>query len=91
VDFYGNIQGHRGDQNFKERPTESTNLDPWGLSEYEPPTKEYTWAGPRPLFTYVVDMQLGFHVDPVQLEQGYPKSCSSIWAALYGLSGRGRA
>lgn len=25
--------------------TESTNMDPWGLSETEPLTKEYTWAG----------------------------------------------
>jgi hypothetical protein len=28
-------------------PTESTNLGPWGLTEHEPPTKEYTGAGPR--------------------------------------------
>jgi hypothetical protein len=23
-------------------------LDPWGISESEPPTKEHTWAGFRP-------------------------------------------
>ena len=41
-----------------------------GLSESEPPTKEHTWAGPRPLYTYVTDVQLGLHVGPEQLEQG---------------------
>ena len=29
------------------RPTESTNLGPWQLTETEPPTKELAWAGPR--------------------------------------------
>ena len=31
-----------------ETLTESTNLDPWRLSETEPPTKEQTQAGLRP-------------------------------------------
>ena len=30
------------------RPAEPTNLGPWGLTETKPPTKEHTWAGPRP-------------------------------------------
>ena len=34
--------------------TESTNLDPWGLSETESPTKEQAWA-PQ---TYVADEQM---------------------------------
>ena len=29
-------------------PTVSTNPDLWELPETEPPTKEHTWAGPRP-------------------------------------------
>ena len=28
-------------------PTKSTNLDPWGLSETEPSTKEHRQVGPR--------------------------------------------
>jgi hypothetical protein len=31
------------------RPTESTNLDPWGFTETGPPAKEHAEAGPRPL------------------------------------------
>ena len=45
------------------------------LSETEPPTKEHTQAGPRPVHIYVADVQLGLHVGPVQLKQDYPKSC----------------
>ena len=33
-----------------------------------------SWIEPRPPFTYVADVQLGLHVGPEQLEQGYPKS-----------------
>ena len=29
------------------KPTESTNLGPWWLTETEPPTKEHAQAGPR--------------------------------------------
>jgi hypothetical protein len=36
------------DRDSTERPTESTNLDPWGLPETEPPTKERAWAGAKP-------------------------------------------
>jgi hypothetical protein len=37
------IESLKRDRNSKERPTESTNLDPWRFSEPESPTKEYTW------------------------------------------------
>jgi hypothetical protein len=30
------------------RPTESTNMGPWGLTEPGPPTREHAGAGPRP-------------------------------------------
>jgi hypothetical protein len=30
------------------RPVVSTNPEPWELPETEPPTWQYTWAGPRP-------------------------------------------
>jgi hypothetical protein len=35
------IPGPDWDRNSIGRPTELTNLDPWGLSDSEPPTKEY--------------------------------------------------
>ena len=35
------------DRDSTRRPTESTNLDPWGLPETELPIKEHTWAGSR--------------------------------------------
>jgi len=54
-----------------------------------------TQARPRPLYTYVADMQLGFHVGPKQLEQVLSQKLlvicwiySTSCAALSGLSGR---
>lgn len=41
------------------RPTESTDLGPGVLTESKTPTKELTWAGPRPPYTFGVDVQLG--------------------------------
>jgi hypothetical protein len=43
----GIIEGPEGDRNVTGKPTESNNLNPWVLTETEPPTKEHTWAGPR--------------------------------------------
>lgn len=40
-------EGPEGDKNSTVGPTVSTNLDDWCLSENDPPTKEYTEAGPR--------------------------------------------
>jgi hypothetical protein len=36
----GRIEGPKGDRDITGRPTEPANLDCWGLSETEPPTKE---------------------------------------------------
>jgi hypothetical protein len=51
-DSFGRVERRievlEGDKNSIGRPTESTNLDPWGLSETEPPTKEHTLVGLRP-------------------------------------------
>jgi hypothetical protein len=49
----------RGVKGSTGRPTESTILGPWRLTNPETPTREYAWAGPRPP-TYLV--QLGLHV-----------------------------
>jgi hypothetical protein len=43
----GRIKGLKGDRNSTVRPTESTNLDPYGFSETEPLTKEHAQTGPR--------------------------------------------
>ena len=57
------IEGPKRDGNSTGRPTESTNLDRWGLAEIEPPSKMHTLAGHSPS-TYVADVQLGLHVGP---------------------------
>jgi hypothetical protein len=44
----GRIEGLDKDREFTERPTKSTNLNPWGLPETEPLTKEHTKNGFRP-------------------------------------------
>ena len=59
---YGRIEertvGPESDRNSTGRPTESTNLDPWRLSETEPTTKEHTQNRPRPPYIGVLDVQL---------------------------------
>ena len=42
------IEGPEEDRDFIKGPSESTNLDPWGLPETEPTTEEQAWAGPTP-------------------------------------------
>jgi hypothetical protein len=64
------ITGLRGIRNSIRRPTTSTNLDSWGISESEPPTKDYTQAGPSPLGTYIADVKFALPMDPKLLEQG---------------------
>jgi hypothetical protein len=44
----GRIVGDRKIKNTSRRPTESTNLGSWGLTETKPPMKEHAWARPRP-------------------------------------------
>ena len=49
----GRIEGPEGDRNSTRRPTESTNLDPWGSQslKHQPNT-----AGPRAPHSYVADV-----------------------------------
>jgi hypothetical protein len=97
-DSYGRIgrrvAGPKGDRNSTGRPTESTNLDPWGLSESEPPNKEHR-----------LDLGLPAHMKQMcslafmwvlnnwsrGLSQKLLPVCGiySIWAVLSSLSGRG--
>jgi hypothetical protein len=44
----GIVEGPNEDSNSTESPTESTNLDSWGLSESEPPDKELEQAETTP-------------------------------------------
>jgi len=80
--FGGRIEGPEGERNCIRRRTESTNLNPWEVSETEPPTKEHTWAGPRPppLFTFVADVQLSLHVGPQPMGAvAVPKAVACLW------------
>ena len=43
----GRIEGVRGVKDTLRRPTEPTNLGPWGLTEIEPLIKEQSGTGPR--------------------------------------------
>jgi hypothetical protein len=65
----GKIEGPEEDRDSTERSTGPTNLDPWGLSETESPTRERGQAGPRHPGTYVADEQL-------DLYEGPPNTCS---------------
>jgi hypothetical protein len=100
-DFYGRVQGRilgrKWDRSFTRRPTKSTNLDPWGLSEmilkHQPKTIHRLDLSHC---TYVEDMQFHLYMCPKQLEWGAILKLlpvngiySSSWSALSGLSGRG--
>jgi hypothetical protein len=101
-DFYGRfrerIDSPEGDRNSTRRPTESTNLDPWGFWETEPPAKEHTQSrsSSSPPPTHVADVQLNLHVSPLTTGAGLSIKllpvcgiCSFNQAALLGLCARG--
>jgi hypothetical protein len=68
------LQGPKGDRNSIGKLTESTNLDPWGFSETEPPTREHTQPRHRPPGSYGADVWLDLQVGPEPLGQGlFPK------------------
>ena len=50
--------------------TESTKLDPKGLTETELPTRKQAWAGPStsPQSIYVADLLLDIHLETQQLK-----------------------
>ena len=63
--------GSKGHSSSTGRPTESSILDQWGLSETDPLSKEYTWAGTGPpVLAYVQLCLQVFMWVPQQLEQG---------------------
>jgi len=47
----GRIEGSREDGDSTGRLIRSINLNPWKLSETEPPSKEHTWDGPRHIYS----------------------------------------
>ena len=91
----GSTEGAGGVKDTIRRPTESTNLGLWWLTDAEPSTKSNEGTEPRPLYTFVVDMQLGFHMSPLTMEQGLSLtllpaigSPSLKWTSWLGLNGR---
>ena len=85
--------GPEGERNSRERQTESPNPDFGGSQS---PTKQHTPAGPRPLCSYVADLELNLPMGPKQLKRRLsPKQlpvswiCSTSWTVLTGLRVRG--
>jgi hypothetical protein len=91
IESYGRVGGRieepKGDRDSIGRPIESTNLDPWGLSEAKLPIKEHTWAGPTlAIHTYVPALQLGFQASPLTTEaRAVPDSVTCQWILLFNL------
>jgi len=84
---YGRVRGMiKGpDENWDstERPTESINLEPWGLPKSEPPTKEHIWAGPMCSLAFMwVLKQLGQGLSLTLLPAC--RFCLPNWAILSG-------
>lgn len=50
-----------------QKPTESNKLGPWEPTETEQLTKQHSGVGPRPLCTFIADMQFVFHVGPLTI------------------------
>ena len=89
----GRIEEPKGERDSIRRPSELTELDPWGFPETEPPTKEYIRAVPRPPCTNVVDVQLDLHAGLRTTEVGFTltvlpacRCCSPNYSALSDLS-----
>jgi hypothetical protein len=59
--LWGRIADPEGDRNSTGRPRESTNMDPWELSETKPPTKKHTGWTEVPS-TFVAEVKLNFHM-----------------------------
>jgi hypothetical protein len=89
------IEGPEGDKNSTGRRRDSTNLDPWELSETEPPTKEHTWAGQSPQKICSRCAAQSLCGSSTAREEASPKALAWLWylfpsrTALSGLSERG--
>ena len=74
----GRTEGPEGDRNSIGRPTESTNMDPWGSQRLDRQPKNI----PRLALgscTYVPDVQLGLHECPQTTGAGaYPDSVAYL-------------
>ena len=59
----------------------AVKLDPWGLIETEPPTKEHVGAGGP--YIFVADVQLGLHMGPLTSGAGAVSDLDTVaclWA-----------
>jgi hypothetical protein len=93
--IWGRIEAPKGIGTTQE-DQQSQLIWTHGVLRDESRIREHTWAGAKPTCTYVADVQLGLHLSP-KLEQVLSLMllpvcgiCSSSWAALSGLNGRGR-
>ena len=74
--------GHCRDRNSTRRPTEPTNMDPWGSQRlnYQP---KNTQAGPRHACTYVPDVQLSLCVGLETGTGAIPKVVACVWDMFF--------
>ena len=71
---WGRTEGPEEDGDSTRRPTELTNLDPYGFLETKQLTKQQTWPGHGTPLICVAHVQLGLHVDtPTTEEKAAPQ------------------
>ena len=75
------IEEPEKDRDSTARPTESTNLEPWGLSRLNNQLFKHDLnLGP---YTYVADVQLGLHEGlPTTGAGAVPESFACLWIPL---------
>ena len=76
----GRIEATGGVRNSTGRSPESTNLDPWGLPETDPPNREHAGVRRR---LHVADVQLSLHSGLPTTGAGVvPKSVADLWISF---------
>ena len=73
------MESHEGVRNSTGRPTELTNLNPWGLSETEQPIKDHTQTGPRPPTHMQLMCSSVFLWAPNHWSRAIPKAVACMW------------
>ena len=78
-DSYGRVGGRIEGPEEDRGPLGRTNVDPWKLSETEPPTREHAQAGLGP-HTHGADVQLGLLAGPPTMGVGaVSKALACLW------------
>ena len=94
--FREGLRDPKGDRNNAGRPTESTNLNPWGSQSWNTIYEHKLDLASIPLHRiYVAVVQIVLHMGTKQLEPGlswklfpFSKICYFSWTVLSGLSKR---